>query len=420
MHHSRRDFMRVLPALGTLPAAWGGFATALQAAASSKTGEDTFWGLVRQQFPLEDGLVYLNAANICPASRLVMDRYLKFLHDFQSNPSFQNRDKYKPMYEQLRTKLGSMLGADADEIALVRNTSEGSNIIVEGIDLQRGDEVLISDHNHYSNNDSWKVRARRHGLEIKSIPLSVPPRSKDELIAAFDKAITPRTKVVAFTHVTSTTGVLFPAREIVELAHKRNVWVHLDGAQSFGVLNINLHEIGCDSFSASTHKWMMGPLEAGVLFVRAEKVAKIWPSIVTAGWSEDLKGARKLENLGQRDDPRVVALEAAVDFYNLVGPARIEAQSRKLSTDLKQKLSKVPNIKLKTNLEPELSAGVTKFQFTKQDTKKSYDRLWTNHRLALASTLSGDSEGIRISPHVYNSESDIDKVVAGIREIAKG
>jgi selenocysteine lyase/cysteine desulfurase len=322
------------------------------------------------------------------------------------------------MYEQLRGKLAAMLGVTADEIAVTRNTSEGSNIIVEGVDLKRGDEVVITDHNHPSNNDAWKVRARRHGLEIKSIPVTIPARSKGDLIAAFDKAITPRTKVVALTHVTSTTGLLFPAREIAEIAHKRGAWVHLDGAQSFGVLKVNLRELGCDSYTGSAHKWMMGPLEAGVLYIRAERIASIWPSIVTAGWSEELKGARKFEVLGQRDDPRVVAFEAAVDFYNLVGPERIEARARQLATQIKEKLASIPDLRLKTNLQPELSAGVVKFQLTRRDTKQSYDRIWSRHRIAIAITPTGDAEGLRLSPHIYNSTEDVERAVAAVREAA--
>jgi selenocysteine lyase/cysteine desulfurase len=327
MVHTRRGFIRVLPALGTAPAAWSVFASSLQAAAASATpSQEKYWDLVREQFPLEEGLTYLNAANICPASRLVLDRYQRFLLDFHSNPSFQNREKYKPAYEQLRGKLASMLAATPDEIAITRNTSEGSAMVVKGIDLKRGDEIVITDHNHPSNNDAWKMRARREGLEIKSVPVTVPARSRQDLIAAFDKVITPRTKVVAFTHVTSTTGILYPARDITELAHKRNAWVHLDGAQSFGLLKVNLREIGCDSYSGSAHKWMMGPLESGVLYVRADRIGQVWPAIVTAGWADDLKGARKLEVLGQRDDPRIVAFEAAVDFYNTLGPDRVEAE----------------------------------------------------------------------------------------------
>jgi len=134
--------------------------------------------------------------------------------------------------------------------------------------------------------------------------------------------------------------------------------------------------------------------------------------------TDDLKGARKFENLGQRDDPRVVAFEAAIDFYNLIGPDRVEARARQLARDLKQKLAVIPNLRLKTNLQPELSAGLVKFQLTKRDTKETYDRIWSRHRIALAITPSGDAEGLRISPHIYNSSEDVERASNAVREIA--
>lgn len=419
MSQSRRDFFRGLPALGALPASWTAFAGALQAASPSGVPEDqAYWQMVRRQFPLESDLVYLNAANVCPASRPVLDRHLEFLRDFHANPSFQNRDKYKPLYEKLRGKLAGMLRVTPDEIALTRNTSEGSNVVVKGINLKAGDEVLITDHNHPSNNDSWKVRAKREGLVIKSLPVEIPARSRDELIGAFQKGLTSRTKVVAFTHVTSTTGILYPAKEIARLARQRNIWVHLDGAQSFGALDVDLKDIDCDSYSGSAHKWFMGPLEAGVLYVRAQRIPELWPSIVTAGWADDLIGARKFEVLGQRDDPRVVAFEAAADFITLIGMKNVESRTRALATRLKRQLSDLPNVQLKTNLEPELSGGVIKFRLSKRSTKEAYNTLWEKYRIALASTLSGDSEGLRFSPHIYNSMEEMDRAAAAVKHLS--
>jgi len=416
MIQSRRQFFHGLSGLGALPASWVSFASALAAPAAVSNSEN-YWRMVKRQFPLESNLIYVNAANVCPASRPVLDRHLEFLRDFHANPSFQNRDKYKPIQESLRSKLAAMLHAGADEIAITRNTSEGSNLVVKGIDLKPGDEILITDHNHPSNSDSWKIRARREGLVIKSAPVRIPAAGKDDLIAGFEKLITPRTKVVAFTHVTSTTGILYPAREITELARKRNIWVHLDGAQSFGVLDVDLKAIGCDSYAGSAHKWLMGPLEAGVLYVRAERLPQLWPSIVTAGWADDLKGARKLEVLGQRDDPRIAAFEAAVDFINLIGMKNVEARARALATHVKKQIAQIPSVQLKTNLEPELSGGVVKFRLRATATKQAYDTLFEKHRLALAMTPSGDAEGIRFSPHVYNDLEELDRAVAAVREL---
>ena len=409
MTSSRRAFFRTAVAL---PASWTAFAAALRAATP-----ESYWQMVKRQFPLEDKLIYLNAANVCPASRVVLDRHLEYLRDFHSNPSFQNRDKYVAMRESLRGKVARMLRVSPDEVAVTRNTSEGSNIIVKGIDLKAGDEVLITDHNHPSNSDSWRIRARRDGFVVKSLPTSVPARSAAELVHDFEKAISPRTRVIAITHLTSTTGVLYPAREIASLARKRGIYMHLDGAQTFGALDVNLHEIGCDSYSTSAHKWLMGPLEAGLLYVRAERIPEIWPSIVTAGWADNLKGARKFEVFGQRDDPRVVALEASIDFVNLIGMRTVEARIRELATRLKTQLREIPAVQLKTNVEPELSAGVVKLRLKSMPTLQAYNTLWERHRMAIAMTASGDSEGLRFSPQIYNSMEEIDHAVAAVREL---
>jgi selenocysteine lyase/cysteine desulfurase len=419
MKPTRREFLHRSAAL---PASWAAFAAALQAAgAAGAAPEDsrgeTVWHLVKRQFPLDEGLIYLNAANVCPASRPVLDRYAALLRDFQADPSFQNRDKYRPLRESVRTKLATLLGVSADEVAITRNTSEGSNLVVHGIDLKPGDEVVITDHNHPSNNESWKLRARREGLVIKSVPVRVPATSADELVAGVERAITPRTRVIAITHLTSTTGIRFPVKPIAELARRRDIFLHLDGAQTFGAIDVNLKELGCDSYSASAHKWPMGPLEAGVLFVRSERIGQLWPSIVSAGWSGGLKGARKFEAVGQQDDPRVAALGAAVDLIDLIGIREVEARVLSLAGRAKCALAAMANVELKTNLEPELSGGVVKFRLKDVPTARAYDLLWKRHRLAIAMTSGGDSEGLRFSPHVYNSPEEIDRAVAAVREL---
>ena len=416
MDRSRREFLRKVSATAALPASWTAFAAALQGATPNDNSEP-FWRMVKAQYPLDEKLIYLNAANVCPASRPVMDRHIEFLHDFHRNPSFQNRDKYAPLQDTLRSKVAAMWGVSADEIAITRNTSEGSNIVVRGIDLKPGDEVIVTTHNHPSNNDSWKVRAKREGFTVKSVAVPVPARSVDELVSSVEQAITPRTKVIAITHLTSTTGILYPARAISELARKRGCFLHLDGAQTFGAIDVNLKEIGCDSYSTSAHKWAMGPLEAGILYIRNDRIPQIWPSIVTAGWSDNLRGARKFEVFGQRDDPRIVALDAAVEFLQMIGIKTIESRVRALATRAKTELAKLPNVQIKTNVEPELSAGVIKFRLGNMPTKRAYDTLWEKHRIAIAMTASGDSEGLRFSPHIYNSFEDIDRAVAAVKAL---
>ena len=421
MKPTRRQFLQQSAAH---PASWIAFAAAVQSTGPARAleagqSQDVLWHLVKRQFPLDEGLIYLNAANVCPASRPVLDRYVALLRDFQANPSFQNRDKYHSLRESVRSKVATLLGAATNEVAITRNTSEGTNLIVKGIPLKPGDEVVTTDHNHPSNKESWMLRARRESLVVKSVPVRVPARSADDLIAGIETAITPRTRVIAITHLTSTTGIRYPIRPIAELARKYDIFLHVDGAQTFGASVVNVKDLGCDSYSASAHKWPMGPLEAGVLFVRSERIGQLWPSIVSAGWSDALDGARKFEAVGQQDDPRVAALEAAVDLLNLIGMRGIEDRIRGLASRAKVALAAMANVELKTNLEPELSGGVVKFRLKDLPTPQAYDLLWNRHRLAIAMTPRGDSEGLRFSPHIYNTFEEIDRAVAAVRDLAR-
>jgi len=419
MDSSRRSFFRSIPALAALTASWTAFSSALRAAPGPPDAvNEAYWSLVKRQFPLDENLIYLNAANVCPASRPVLDRYAELLRDFQSNPSFQNRLKYDALRERLRGKIAALLSVSSDEIAITRNTSESNSIIVQGLDLKPGDEIISNDQNHASNDDSWKVRAKREGFVVKTLPIPVPVPSRDALISQIEKAITPRTKVIAITHVSSFAGMMFPAREITELARRHGIWLHLDGAQSFAALNVNLKDIGCDSYSASTHKWLMGPLEAGILFVRAERIPQVWPSVVTVGWSDQIKGARKLEVYGQRDDPRLVAIESAVDFLTLIGIDKVEARMRMLAGHLQDRLAQIPTVRMKTNREPELSAGVVKFELSNMPIQGAYDTLWERNRISIAMTTAGESRGLRFSPHIYNSREEIDRAVAAIQALS--
>lgn len=402
--------------VATAAAGWAAMAQTLKAASSSAIpSNEDYWRLVKKQFPLEDGLLYFNAANVCPASRAVLDRHNEFLRDFQANPSFQNRAKYDGLRTRLRGKLGSVLHVQPDEITITRNTSEGNNLIVHGLDLKAGDEVLVTDHNHPSNFNSWKVRASREGFTVKSLPVPVPALNKDQIVEMFRRAMTAKTRVISVSHVTNTTGLQFPARELADLAHRNNAWFHLDGAQTFGALDLNLKSLDCDSFTSSTHKWMMGPLEAGILFVRAEKQSQVWPSIVSVGWNDTLKGSTRLEALGQRDDPRLVALESAVDFMTLIGTAQIEARMRHLARSLNEQFRALPGVTVKTNLEAELSGGVVKVLAGSGSPRELDQKIWAKHRVSVAATESGDASGLRFSPHIYNTMDELDEAVRAVR-----
>jgi selenocysteine lyase/cysteine desulfurase len=383
-------------------------AQAAQATATGGPADERFWATVRAEFPLEEGLIFLNAANVCPASRPVVEKHLAYLRDIYANPSFENREKFAELEVEARQKLAKVLGAKPSAITITRNTSESTNTIVRGLSLRAGDEVIITSHNHPSNNASWKVLAKRTGVVIKEVPTPMENVSAERLARGIAGAMSARTKVIAFTHVTNTTGIRYPAREIVELAKGKNIWVHLDGAQSFGMLDFRLSEIGCDSYATSMHKWPMGPLEAGVLYVKDGRQDELWPSIVTAGYSELLEGVARFGVLGQRDDARMVAAGEAAVFLDRLGMANVEARALGLAAHLKKALAAVPGVKMLTPMEAALSGAVVKFRVEGKNTQELGRALWKSHKISGAVTSRGEFPGRLLRAETW-------KAFAGVR-----
>jgi selenocysteine lyase/cysteine desulfurase len=395
-------------AAAVVPAAFRGSETL---AATALDGE-AYWALVRAQFSFTEEKIPMNAANLCPSPRSVSERVAELTADIDRDCSFNNRAKFTELLESSRAKVAVQLGVSPEEIALVRNTSEANNTINNGISLAPGDEVVLWEQNHPTNNVAWDVRAKRYGLSVVRVSTPKTPKSARELIDPFVRAFTPKTKVLTITHVSNLTGVRLPARELVEAAHARGIYVHLDGAQSWGALDVNLKEIGCDSYSASAHKWFMGPKEAGILYVKEENIFRIWPNIVAPGWGDDVepdvKGARKFESLGQRDDACLSAVGTAVDFHRSIGQDRVESRLVELATALKQGLAS-RGFSLVTPLDPELAGGVCILEVPSHKNRDVVNLLYKDHGIAAAPT-----GGLRLCPHVYNTMEHVERAVRGL------
>lgn len=377
--------------------------------------DEAYWKLVRAQFPLRERVVPMNAANLCPAPRPVIDATNRAGADIDADVSFQNRAKYDGLREKVRTRLAAHLGVDADEIAIVRNTSEANNIIVSGVPLGPGDEVVVSDLNHPTCNVAWDVRAARHGFTVRRVSFAATPANAGEILDAFAAAFTSGVRLVAFTDVSNLTGIRMPTPELCALARQRGIHAHVDGAQSFGALRRDLRALGCDSYSASSHKWFMGPKEAGVLYVRRDRAADVWPGSVGVGWGDSaetaLPGARRFETLGQRDDAVFAGLDAALDFHDTIGPARIEARVLALTTALLDAASSLPGVEPVTSADPALRAGVCILSVESVSARDLHERIYREHGIAGAPT-----GGMRLSPHIYNTMDDIGLAVDALRE----
>ncbi len=375
------------------------------------------WAAVRAEFDLDERYMVMNAANLAPAPRPVNDVLFRYTKDLDGNVSFQNREKFTSGREETRKKLAAFLNVQPEEIVLTRNTSEGNNFVSSGIELKPGDEVVIHDENHPTNNESWKDKAKRFGFTVRPVSIPTPPSSVEAILKAFDQALTPKTKVLSFTHVTSTFGTLFPARELCRMARQRGILTLVDGAQTCGYLELDLKDMGCDFFTSSSHKWMMGPKEAGVLYVRSDAQSRLWPSEV--GVIGGQVGASKIyERLGQRDDPCLMAFGAAVDFHMRVGRRRIEKQARTLADALKEGLRKIPGVHLYSPTAPELSSAVVTFRPGEADIQKMYRALYEKHGIGCA-PRGGDKPGLRFSPHIYNSLAQVDQVLRAIHDSLK-
>ncbi len=420
---SRRSFLKSASALlagaGSVAA---GLARAQQSAGAdllSQTdgtmADEDYWRLVRSQFSFTDDAVPMNAANLCPSFRAVAEQVSLLTADIDRDCSFENRAKFSGLLDASRTAVAAQLNVSPREVALVRNTSEANNIINNGLPLGRGDEVLLWDQNHPTNNVAWDVRAARYGFTVNRVATPASPMGMDALISAFTNHFTARTRVLALTHVSNVSGIRLPVAELVEAAHARGIFVLVDGAQTWGAMALDLKALGVDAFTGSAHKWYMGPKEVGLLYVREEHIERIWPAVVAPGWGDSaetrLDGARKLDNFGQRDDAALAALGVTAGLHDSIGPARIEQRTTALAQRLMRGMQDI-GLDLVTPLDPALGFGVCIARMPANQAREVSQRLYAEHGIAGAAT-----GGMRLCPAIYNTEDHVDRALAGLRAL---
>ena len=244
--------------------------------------DERFWSSVREQFLMPPDLRVMNAANLCPSPAPVLEAMYRSTKDMDGDPSFDNRQKMSDGKEETRRLLARFLRVTPEEIVITRNTSEANNIVSSGLDLKAGDEVVIFADNHPSNNAAWMQKAKRFGYTVSVIAQPNPHPGAEYYVEAAMRAISPRTRVLAFTHQTSTVGDVLPAKELCQLARERGVLTLVDGASALGFLDVDLSDMQPDFYTGSSHKWPCGPKEVGVLYINARAQPLIHPSIISA------------------------------------------------------------------------------------------------------------------------------------------
>ena len=420
---SRRDFARLF-ALGGSAALFADPVWAKEygqanngTRALSGTGE-AFWKSVRAQFVMPPDLGVLNAANLCPASRPVLEALKRETDSVDKDPSAQNRARLSGEKENTRKALAAFLRVTPEEIVITRNTSEANNMISSGLDLKAGDEVIVFADNHPSNLTAWNEKAKRFGYTVITIPQKNPHPGMEHYLDAYKKAITPRTKLLSFTHLSSSVGDLFPAKELCALAREHNVLSLVDGAQSFGLLDVNIADMSPDFYTGSAHKWPCGARECGVLYINTRVHKQIWPSIYSA-YPGAVGISRTFESFGQRDEATMIAFRTALEFQTTVGRDKIEQRSRALTQQLIAGLSKLPEVKVWTSPNPALNAAVVSFQAGSLNSQKLGAALYQNEKIGTAGRGGGDRGGLRASPHFYNTPEEIDRLVSAVGKYLK-
>ncbi|TJY60820.1 aminotransferase class V-fold PLP-dependent enzyme [Sinimarinibacterium sp. CAU 1509] len=428
---------------------WSAAGAAAAAARSFSSGSamsvrNASWSEVRAGFAFastSNAPIPMNAANLCPALSMVTDRVHAAAQRLDLDASFHHRLLYQ---QTERAALGPMLErhlgiAHKEDVALVRNTSEANSIVVNGLPLTRDDEVLLWSQNHHTNNRSWAYRAQRDGFAIRVVDLPTDPVDDTALIAPFLSVLTPKTRVVSFSHISNTSGLRLPAAALCAAIRevRPDIYIHVDGAQSWGAAALNLAAMDCDSYAASAHKWLAGPRELGILYVRPAWAARMHANTIGYDYRFDYpeadlpQTAARFECLGQRNDAALSGLNAALQFHLDLGPERIEARISELGRQLREKLRQI-GLTVLTPSNERYALGVTVVDVGPSDAMSAFRSLYETRQISAAfiheHRIVGDIERIaadqplplylRLCPHICNDEADIERATTAVAQIA--
>ena len=420
---SRRLFLRTVAAgsagaaaAGTVPPGAGRAGAAVVRAAQSGAASDAgFWAQVRREFLIPDELAYLNSGTLGPMPKPVYYAVVDGYRALSADPGREN-SRHNAARGGLREKMAAFVNADPGEIALTRNTTEGMSFIANGLDLEAGDEVLCSFHEHPGGLQPWKLKAQRRGIVVKELPFPIPTPDPADVVSRFEAAVTPRTKVISVSHVTYPTGCMLPVKELAALARPRGILTVVDGAHAIGMLALDVRDLGVDFYASSPYKWMGAPVGTGFLYLRRESQDRVWPTVASTGWDDPARGAARYDRLSQRAGPLLMATSAALDFQNAIGRERIERRVRALAGRLRTRLGEIPRARVHTSAHPALGCGITGFALEGFDRREVVDTLWRRHHVWVRHTDFGLNT-VRVSTHHYNTEAQVDRLAEGLRDV---
>ncbi len=369
--------------------------------------DEDFWLEIQQAFTLDRTLINLNNGGVSPSPRVVQDAMRRYLEYSNTAPAYTMWQILEPEIEVVRRRLAASFGCDPEEMAITRNASEALEIVQLGLPLQRGDEVLTTTQDYPRMLTTWHQRERRDGIVVKEIGFPVPPPSQDDLADRIERAITPKTRVIHVCHITNLTGQIFPIRKIVQLARARGIEVIVDGAHAYAQFPFTRDELDCDYYGTSLHKWLLAPHGTGFLYVRKEKVEKIWP--LMAAPPEMNANIRKFEEIGTHPAANHNAIAEALTFYEGIGAERKAARLRFLFQRWAKRLERLPKVKILTPYDPSQSCGLASVAIEGRDPNKLVQYLWDRHRIIVTPIVHKEFSCVRVTPNVYTTLSEIDR-----------
>ncbi len=428
---NRRLFLGAvgLPALGATAFARleaGGLARVLAAAEAASrrgagpeevAGDESFWFEIQQAFTVDRTLVNLNNGGVCPSPAVVQEAMKRHLDYSNTAPAYTMWRILEPQREAVRSRLASLFGGDPEEIAVTRNASESLQICQLGFDLKAGDEVLTTTQDYPRMLTTFGQRARREGIVLKQFPLPIPAEDPDEVVSLFESHTTPRTKLILMCHMINLTGQILPVKGVVQMARGKGVPVIVDGAHAFAHFDFKHADLDCDYYGSSLHKWLFAPHGTGLLYVRRDKIRRLWPMMAAPETLDD--DIRKFEEIGTHPAANFLAIGEAITFHQGIGPERKRERLRYLTRYWAERLLKHDRVRLHTSLKPGLSCGLANFQLEGIDSEALGSHLWSKHRIIVTPIKHAEFEGVRVTPAVYTTIEELDRFCEAVEEVIR-
>lgn len=388
--------------------------------------DETLWREVQNAFSINRGIINLDNGNVCPSPRNVTEAMVRYTWELQDAPGYMLWDVLEPLLLTARTGLAKLFGCDVEEIALVRNATEALDAVLLGVDLRPGDEILMTMHDYWAMHDAVDQRVRREGVAVKKISnVPMPPKSMSELVEMYERNITPKTRLILLTHPVNYTGQLFPVKQICDMAHRKGIEVVVDGAQSFAQVDYKQADLGCDYFGTSLHKWLCAPIGTGMLYIRKDKIGKVYP-LVPASNPQDKDYKEKItkfQDFGTYSVAMALAVSEALAFHNGIGSKRKEERLRYLTRYWASRIEKLPNVRFFTSLAPEMSCGLATFEIVGIEARALSRHLARSQMITVQAVSSPsrapEIRGVRITPNVYTTLGELDYFCEAIETVAK-